>query len=133
MLSGRDLHEEITNYTVFFFGVYVLTKGVAYPPPGISCRPRKSAGWVWRTILPPQPSARVRFGGYLRACVPRAGEGILVSYPLGRASSIGRHPEERVRVASGIRTRSHLRVLPWLGGRESTSDLGCQPDGLTVI
>ena len=73
------------------------------PPPGISCRPRKSAGWVWRTILPPQPSARVRFGGYLRACVPRAGEGILVSYPLGRASSfVDRAPS---RGADGGRLR----------------------------
>ena len=41
--------------------------------------------------------------------------GILVPYPLGRASSIGRQPGERVEVASGIRTRRHLRRVPGLG------------------
>ena len=42
--------------------------------------------------------------------------------PPGRASSIGRHPEVEMAVASGYRARSHLEVLPWLGGRDSTTD-----------
>ena len=72
--------------------------------------------------LSPQPSSRARFGGYLRACVPRDGVGVLAPFPLGRASSIGRHPGERGEVALGKRSRGHLEpppmpLFPGLGGR----------------
>jgi hypothetical protein len=63
--------------------------------------------------LSPQPSSRARFGGYLRACVPRDGVGVLAPFPLGRASSIGRHPGERGEVALGERSRGHLEPPPY--------------------
>ena len=42
-------HRRSKTGTIFFYGLVI--KGVASPPPGISCRPRKSVGGVWLTIL----------------------------------------------------------------------------------
>ena len=113
-------HRRSKTGTIFFYGLVI--KGVASPPPRHIVPPTQVRwGGLANDPPSPQPSARARFGGYLRACVPRAGEGFLdlVPYPLGRASSIGRQPGERVEVASGIRTRRHLEARPWVRERDS--------------
>ena len=82
-------------------------------PPRLTRARVFSRGGPANDPLSPQPSSRARFGGYLRACVPRDGVGVLAPFPLGRASSIGRHPGERGEVALGKRSRGHLEPPPY--------------------
>jgi hypothetical protein len=101
----------------FFYG---LNPKVSPPPPRpIATLPRAVRGaWQLKPYhlnLVPGDALVVR----LRACVPRATVGVLVPSAQGPASSIGRHPVERVGEAPGFEPGSPT-TSPWLGLGGST-------------